>query len=145
MVDEQAFRSALKEMDKAECPFAKAVLGSRAACSRAQRFYLADREGVECREAVARMNCLAYLERVRAAAGPRLGGPAPLGTLPHGVAMKLQVGGALGLAEALGEAGASDIAALVATAVAREGGLDGLPLDAIAEAVLAFEPRRRRG
>ena len=145
MVDEQAFRSALRELDKAECPFAKALLASRASCSRAQRFYLADREGVECREAVARMNCVAYLERLRAAAGPRLGGPAPLGALPHGVAMKLQVGGAQGLAEALGEAGAGDVAALVATAIAREGGLDGLPLDAIVEVVIAFEPRRRRG
>ncbi len=145
MVDEQAFRSALNEMDKADCAFTKALLGSRAACSRARRYYLADREGVECSDAVARMNCSAYLERVRDAAGPRLGGPAPQGTLPHGMAMKLQVGGLQGLVEALGEAGTGDVATLVAAAVSREGGLDALPLDAIAEAVAAFEPRRRRG
>lgn len=145
MVDEQAFRSALKELDKAECPFSKALLGSRAACSRARRYYLADREGVECSDAVARMNCSAYLAQVRSAAGPRLGGATPAGALPHGVAMKLQVGGLQGLAEALGEAGTDDVAALVAAAVSREGGLDALPLDAIVEAVAAFEPRRRRG
>ncbi len=145
MVDEQAFHSALQAMDKAECPFAKALLGSRAACSRARRFYLADREGVECSDAVARMNCTAYLEAVRAAAGPRFGGPAPQGPLPHGVAMKLQVGGLQGLAEALGVAAVDDVAALVAAAVQRDGGLDALPLDAIAGVVQAFEPRRRRG
>jgi hypothetical protein len=82
---------------------------------------------------------------VRSAAGPQLGGATPAGALPHGVAMKLQVGGLQGLAEALGEAGTDDVTALVAAAVSREGGLDALPLDAIVEAVAAFEPRRRRG
>ncbi|NCF09319.1 MAG: hypothetical protein GWP66_01410 [Gammaproteobacteria bacterium] len=145
MVDEQAFRSRLDDLDKADCPFAKALLGSQAACSRARRYYLADREGVECSDAVARMNCTTYFAEVRGAAGPRLGATAPTGAMPHGVAMKLQVGGLRGLAEALGEAEAGDVAALVAAAISREGGLDALPFESILEAVAAFEPRRRRG
>ncbi len=145
MVDEQAFRSALADLDKAECPFAKALLGAHAACRLAQRFYLADREGVECVDAVARMNCGAYLDHVRAVAGPRLGAIDAGGALPHGVAMKLQVGGIRGLAAALGVAVVDDVATLVAAAVARDGGLDGLPQETIVAAVDGYAPRRRRG
>jgi hypothetical protein len=143
MVDEQAFRSALADLDKPECAFAKALLGSHAACGRARRYYLADREGVECVDAVARMNCTSCLEAVRAAAAPELGATDGGGPLPHGVALRLQVGGLRGLAAALGD-GVDDVGALVTAAVAREGGFGGLPMAEIVAAVLAFAPRRRR-
>lgn len=144
MVDEQAFRSALAALDKAECPFAKALLGGHAGCGRARRFYLADREGVECASAVALANCDAYLAGLRTAAGPQLAAGDRGGPLPHALALKLQVGGAQGLAAVLGADGTADIAALVAAAVDRPGGLGALAYPAIVDAVAAFTPRRRR-
>lgn len=148
MVDEQAFRQTLAELDKAECPFAKALLAGRAACSRARRYYLADREGVECVDAGARACCNDYLARLRGAAGPALGLADRGGPLPHGLALKLQVGGLDGLAAVLARDGASadtgDVAALLAAAVARHGRLADLPLDEVVAAVVAFTPRRRR-
>jgi hypothetical protein len=125
------------------CVFGKALQSHAAHCSRSARRAVGEREVVECGDSSARDRCSALVvlmhERARFALRlPRRGGP-----LMHSQAMRLQCGGLTGLRQAL-SAGHADVQELVDLAGRRDGGLGGLPWDALVAGMRAWVPRRRR-
>lgn len=129
---------------EAACVFRRALLARTAVCELARRDCFGEREVVVCGSPPARTNCatLAALlhERARFALKlPRAGQP-----LLHAQAMRLHCGGLAGLRQVLGADGA-DVHRLVMLAQERHGSLTELPWAPLVGAVVAWQPRRRRG
>lgn len=125
------------------CIFAKALLARSASCSLAERQSVGERELLQCRSPVARMNCgtLAALLHERSRFALRL--PAPGQPLMHVHALKLQCGGLTALRGTLGSA-TQDVHELVREAQQAHGSLADLPWQAMVMAMVAWQPRRRR-
>lgn len=125
------------------CVFARALMARTATCELAERRSLGERELLECRSPVARINCgtLAALLHERARFALRL--PAPGHPLMHAQALRLHCGGLQGLQRALGAARA-DVHATVVLAQQRHGSLTDLPWEAIVGELLQWQPRLRR-
>lgn len=127
----------------AACVFAKALLARAAVCELATRRAVAERELVECRSAVARINCatLAALLRERARFALRL--PQPGQPMIHAHALRLQCGGLLGLQQALG-AVQPDVHRMVGVAHERYASLTELPWEAIVNTLKQWQSHRPR-
>lgn len=126
------------------CVFAKALRARHAGCELVQRRALGEREWLGCTSAVARINCatLAALLRERSTFALRL--PRPGTPLPHVKIMRVQCGGLAGLQQALG-ADEGEVHQMVQEAQSRWGSLLDAPWDEIVRAVVAWQPRARRG
>lgn len=144
-MDETAYHSTRESVAARACVFARALLGRHADCALADRHALAEREAVGCRSPVARANCATLLGMVRERSAFALRQGHGTGPLPHALAMRLQCGGILGLAQAVDAADAHDVHALVAAAHARYGDLAGLPWADVVAAVTAWRGRPPRG
>ncbi len=147
-MDESEYRSTYQAVNQCRCVFEKALNSRRCTCSRSERFYLADREGVGCTRREDQQRCTELLDLMReqsrfALRMTHIGGP-----LPHNKEIKVQIGGLLGLQAALyperaGAAEVTDIGGLIDEAIARWGGLDALPFTDIVQRVVAFKGRQR--
>jgi hypothetical protein len=152
--DENALRRLRDAALANRCPFERALLARCAACSLARPVLVAEREVFGCVSAAASVRCGEYRQRLREAArfALRIDGDSPL---PFGKVIRLQCGGLIGLAEAIGTRDADDVgdapraAAVVADAdgllrdaLDLHGGLDGLPWSRIIRAVVRYQPRR---
>ena len=129
----------------APCPFGRAVLAGHAGCALARRRARGELEEIACASPVAHLNCalLVALLRERGAFALRL--PPASRTLAHVQAMRLQCGGALALAQALGRERPDDLHDLVAQARERWHALGDLPYGTLVPAMAAWQPRRRSG
>ena len=127
----------------AACVFAKALLARAAVCELATRRAVAERELVECRSAVARINCatLAALLHERARFALRL--PRPGQPMIHAHALRLQCGGLLGLQQALGAA-QPDVHRMVGVAQGRYASLTELPWESIVNTLKQWQSHRPR-
>ncbi len=128
----------------AACVFRASLLAHSAVCEMSRREGCEGHEVVVCSSPVARMNCgtLAALLRERARFALKL--PRASQPLLHAQTMRLHCGGIAGLRQALG-ADHADVHRLVALAHERHGSLTELPWVPIVQAVVAWQPRRRRG
>jgi hypothetical protein len=125
------------------CVFTKALLAHAAQCELASRQSVGETDALTCGSAVAHTNCttLAALMRERSAFALRL--PRPPAPLMHGKALQLQCGGLRGLQRAL-DAPQADVHRMVGLAHEQHGSLLDLPWQALVEAIVAWQPRRRR-
>ena len=135
-------------MNKARCPFEKAILGTQCACEMASRFSVAEQMGVECRSDIARNNCATLLVYLRERARFALKVTDTSESLPFGKEMKVMLGGLIGLQRQMAtEEGAAgrvqNIHALVQQAQAAYGSLDALPYQEIVKSIAAFQAKRR--
>lgn len=148
-MDQDAFRETYREVNERFCAFEKSILTNACGCSQAERFCIAEREGVHCRSDEARQRCLRVLELLRDQARFALRTRQEKAGLPHGKAMRIQVGGMRGI-RALIEPGAEDpdaipdVAALLSRAETQFGGLEALPYSRIMPHVSAYRGRPRR-
>jgi hypothetical protein len=146
-MDQDAFRDTYREVNEVYCAFEKSVLTNECQCRRAERFCIAEREGVHCRMESSQARCLRWLELLREQARFALRTDQGRRLLPHGKAIRLQVGGMRGLLLALhggAEAPAiDDVDTSLAEAEARFGSLDAVPFSAIIREVAAYTVRRR--
>lgn len=149
-MDEQAFKQTYRATNPLACPFEKAILICRCACSEAKRINIAERDTVNCLDAQAQGDCslLAGMLRHNAAFALKLTHADAV--LPHAKYVKVQCGGLLGLQAAMrqeqaGEARVEDIRGLVLEAQERYGGLQDLPYSEIVRGIAGFEFRRRSG
>lgn len=126
------------------CVFAKALLARHAACGLVQRRAIGERERLDCGSPVARINCatLAALLHERATFALRL--PRPGTPIEHAKVMRLHCGGLAGLQQALGAEG-REVHQMVQQAQSRWGSLLDAPWGEIVRAVVAWQPRGRRG
>ena len=147
-MEEDEYRSFYHAINQQRCIFEKSILSRRAYCRYAQRFNLADREGVACGQAQAAALCQTTLEHMRNSALfalklTRLDGP-----LPHAKEIKVQTGGLYGLQRILGVGDSSqaiaDITALLQAAVEQYGKIQSLPFEEIARSIVQFEGRTHR-
>ncbi len=127
-MDQDAFRRTYRDVNERSCAFEKSVLTNQCGCSQAARFCIAEREGVRCGSAEGHRQCLEVLALLRDAARFALRSNPTEGTLAHGKAMKIQVGGLRGIRAAID---------------ARFGALDRLPFSEIMQHVAAYRGKTR--
>ena len=147
-VEENEYRSVYHTINQHRCAYEKCILSRRANCHYAERFNLADREGVACHQQDAARLCRAILDNMRQKALfalklTRLDGP-----LPHAKEIKVQTGGLYGIQQILGDDDATqpipDIIAMLQTALTQYGDVQALPYEEIARSIARFEGRPRR-
>ena len=145
MVDETAFRETYRDVNECACVFEKTILTRQGDCAMAERFCIAEREGVRCGDPAAQATCSAFLDWVREQARFALKETALSERLPHGRAIRIQVGGIRGLAEALQQpVPVQDIHGLLQAALVQAGDISRLPGTDIVRGVAAYRPKRRR-
>jgi hypothetical protein len=147
-MDQDAFRQTYREVNEVYCAFEKSVLTNECGCRCAQRFCIAEREGVRCRSEPGQTRCLRWLDLLREQARFALHTEEERRLLPHGKAIRLQVGGMRGLKRVLDGSAAApiqidDIDGILAAAENRFGGLETLPFSEIMREVAAYQTRRR--
>jgi hypothetical protein len=133
-MDETAYRQALTTSIPRYCPFEKSVLTHCAACSRAVKHNIAEREVVACDKAQAHERCSALRDLLRrnfVFALGRLHIDAPM---PHAQEMRMQCGGLKGLQVTLdGSEEVADVDALLERAIQRYGDLTNFPYSQIVQ------------
>lgn len=146
-MDQDRFRQTYREMNERACLFEKSVLSGRCSCSQSARFCLAEREGVHCVSDEAQAQCEDLLELLRHHGRFALKLNDAAGVLPHGKAMRLQIGGLNGLFVAVTEiseppATITDIHGLIGQAIEMFGDLKRLPFNEIVKQVAAYKGRK---
>jgi hypothetical protein len=149
-MEEDEYRATYNTVNERRCVLEKALNTRKVTCSHAERFCLADREGVGCKTDAAQHRCQHLLTRMRDGARfvlqmTHIGGP-----LPHNKEIKVQAGGLLGLQAQLFPERAdsdevTDVFGLLNAADARFGGTDDLPYQDIVQYIARYKNRTRRG
>ena len=148
-MDQDAFRTTFRDMNDRYCLFEKSILSGECACSQANRFCLAEREGVHCKSDGAQRQCEELLELLRHHTRFTLKSSNDTGALPHGKAIRIQIGGLRGLNaavlgdEALPASKIDDIHGLINRALDSFGRLEDFPFQEIIKQVAAYKGRRR--
>ncbi|MBK5929697.1 hypothetical protein [Halochromatium salexigens] len=147
-MDNHVFRETYSVINERYCPFEKSILTNQCACSRAERFCIAEREGVHCKADEAQARCVTLLDLLRAQARFALRTTDGRSALPHAKAMRVQVGGLRGLQallhpEAEVPSTIDDIDAIVEAAIARFGRLEDVPFQRIVQQITAYRGRQR--
>ena len=148
-MDQDTFRKTYREVNERFCAFEKSILTNRCDCSRAERFCIAEREGVHCTAEEGQQRCLLALKLLREQAHFALRTHEDKATLPHGKAMRIQVGGMRGI-QALIEPDATDpdavpdVYTLLSLAERRYGNLHALPYSTIMPHIASYRGRPRR-
>ncbi|MEN8178793.1 MAG: hypothetical protein ABFS39_09245 [Pseudomonadota bacterium] len=147
-MDQDAFRRTYREINERFCVYEKSILSRKCTCSKAKKLNIAEREGVHCTSDEAQGQCLEFLERLRHLARFTLKSNDEKAVLPHGKAMRLQVGGLCGLFKALHEDQPipdtiDDVFSLINQARDDFDGLDNLPYQPLIQQVAAYKGRLR--
>ena len=96
-MDQDAFRQTYRELNERYCVYEKAILSRKCQCDQAKKLCIAEREAVHCTSDEAQQLCLSFLEQLRQHARFALKSNNEHAALPHGKAMRLQVGGLRGI------------------------------------------------
>ena len=147
-MDQDAFRKTYREVNEVYCAFEKSVLTNECRCSQAERFCIAEREGVHCRAQDRQARCLRWLELLREQARFALRADEERRLLPHGKAIRLQVGGMRGLMKVLDRADPTsktvdDVDGMLAQAEKQFKNLENAPFSEIMREVAAYQVRKR--
>lgn len=127
----------------ARCAFARAILAGQAGCALGRRQSRGESESVACASPVAHFNCALLLDLLRERGTFALRLPPPARPLVHAQSMRLQCGGALAIAQALGRDRPDDLHDMVAQAHVRWGGLADIPFAQVVAAMAGWRARRR--
>ncbi|MBU0498660.1 MAG: hypothetical protein KJ558_12425 [Gammaproteobacteria bacterium] len=147
-MDQDAFRKTYRDSSECFCIFETSILSHRCGCSLADRFCIAEREGIECRSDAAQALCSDFLETLREKARFVLKIHHGTGPLAHSKALRLQVGGLRGL-HALLHPGdplpllIRDIHKTVTACRDRFGDLEEIPYQEVIKQIAAFQDRKR--
>jgi hypothetical protein len=139
-------------VDDLKCPFNRVLLPGDFGCAHARAVTRREGPDIACAAPPTRDLCARVLAGLKAIGLPALGYTDDLTELPHGVAMKVQMGGLLGLQKLAGTPAntgstvVADVGAVVTAVVAGRGGDPAdLPYAALVADMSAFQLRRRRG
>jgi hypothetical protein len=147
-MDNEIFRRTYHSINERFCPYEKSILTNNCRCSQADRFCIAEREGVHCGSDEAQARCLELLEILRQQSRFALKSTDDRAALPHAKAMRIQVGGLRGLHAALAPdepvpAKIEDVHALLDAVVERFGSLEQVPFQPVIQQIAAYKGRRR--
>jgi hypothetical protein len=145
-MDSDAFRDTYRAINERYCVYEKAILTNNCACSKAQRFCIAEREGVQCTSDAAQARCIEALEILRQQARFSLKATKDDAVLPHAKAMRVQVGGLRGIHVALHPdvpppVRIAEVYGLLVQAVERFGALSALPFQVVIQQIAAYQGR----
>lgn len=147
-MDQDVYRKFYRDMNERFCLFEKGVLSGQCDCSQAEKFYLAEREGVHCKSAQGQLLCEELLQLLKQQARFTLKETDPTGVLPHAKAMRIQIGGLQGLSMVVNKdekpIPIEDIYSLVQQAVQLFERLELLPFQEIIKQIAAYRGRGRR-
>jgi len=133
-MDETAYRQALTSAYPRYCVYEKTILTNCAACSKAEKHNIAEREVVSCNSALSHERCSALHRQLRKNFTFALGKSHIDGPLPHAQEMRLQCGGLRGLQFTLdGSERVEDISTLMTMAQQRYGELVDFPYSQIVQ------------
>jgi hypothetical protein len=147
-MDQDAFRRTYRELNERVCVYEKSILSRKCNCSMAKKLCIAEREGVHCTTDEAQQQCEEFLEALRHHARFALKSNDERAVLPHGQAMRLQVGGLRGLYLVLHKdqqipENIDDVHGLLSQANAAFENLDNLPYQRLIQQVAAYKGRQR--
>lgn len=149
-MDQDAFRQTYKEVNERFCAYEKAVLTNKCGCSESEKFCIAEREGVHCNSDEGQERCLHFLDVLREQARFALRNVQQdqNSRLPHGKAIRVQVGGMRGLHRVLNPGTElpdfiEDIDGMLQTAEETFQSLESLPFSDIMPEIAAYEVKRR--
>ncbi len=147
-MDNEAFRRTYRAINERFCPFEKSILTNHCGCSRARRFCIAEREGINCGSDAAQARCRELLELLRRQARFALKTRDEQTALPHAKAMRVQVGGLRGLhavikPDAPVPGTIEDIDGIIEAALDRYHTLAALPYQPIIRRIAAYQGRKR--
>lgn len=151
-MDQDEFRRTYNDVNEQRCALEKSILANRCNCSRAERFCIAEREGVRCQSATGQQRCIELLDILQEQMKFALKATTRQARLPHNKAMRIQVGGLRGLHVALNPDIAApdsvpDVYGIIEEAVSMFGNLSALPFSTIAQEITAYKgrtPMRKR-
>ncbi len=148
-MDQDAYRSTYRDMNERSCLFEKAILSGQCRCPLAERFYLAEREGVHCTSDQGQSQCEEWLSLVRQHARFALKSQDGGGALPHAKAMRVQVGGMRGLWQLLNPDRElppviQDIRGLIGAAMEQFRSMDEIPFQEVIKHIASYQGRKRR-
>ena len=142
-MDESAYRQALTSAIPRYCPFEKTILTHCAACSKAEKHNIAEREVVACSSAASHERCIALRDLLRNSFTFALGKLHIDGPLPHAQEMRMQCGGLRGIQFLLdGDDEVRDVAELLERAQTQYGELAELPYSQIVQRANSFSKAR---
>jgi hypothetical protein len=149
-MDEHEFHQTLEALNQCPCPFEKAILSGRCACTKCQRLYIAERETAACTLPAAQERCIELLEQLCQNARFALKQTDLSSPLSHIKAMKVQCGGLLALQTIFSSEDASvqpikDIDALVTQAQETFGEFGNLPYQEMVKFISHYQVRRKKG
>lgn len=143
-MEEDEYKSTYSELASTRCVFEKALTNHQAKCDLSRHFCLADREGYSCEDAAASLNCSKLLEKLREKSIFVLKLRDIDGPLPHNMEIRVQVGGARGLAKLINVDKIDNIHRVLDEVINKFGSLDSLPYSEIIQSIEQFQGRRRR-
>ncbi len=148
-MDQDAFRETYHDVNQRACIFERAVLTNQCTCIKADRFCIAEREGVACTSSEGNQRCNSLITLLREQARFALrSSTSNEDALPYGKAMRVQVGGLRGLQAVLdGVSSASnpapEVFSLVALALERFGNLAEIPFSTIMPHISSYRGKTR--
>lgn len=147
-MDQEAYRKTYRQVNERYCVYEKAILTHQCACSQSEKLNIAEREATQCRSDASQAQCILFLDTLKNHARFALKLTGTPGVLPHGKAIKIQVGGLRGLQQVLAPeqdtaTPIDDVAGLIEQAMERYGNLDKLPFSIIMQQVAAYKGRKR--
>ena len=145
-MDEKEYRSTYQNVNPIKCEFEKAINSRTCNCAQANRFNLADREGVSCKSKLHQEQCQILLTSLRDNARFALQLNPGEQKLPHNAEIKIQNGGILGLKKLLANATCDEnnIAELINQISQQYADLAHLPYSEIMRDISAYQTRKRR-
>lgn len=149
-MDQDAFRETYRDVNERFCAFEKGVLTNQCKCSRAEKFCIAEREGVHCTSDEGQTQCLQLLDLLREQArfALKTSTTPEKRLLPHGKAIRIQIGGLRGLQLVLTPEQETprvieDVFELINQARGRFGDLTALPFPQIMQQIAAYRGKTR--
>lgn len=147
-MDQDAFRETYQQINERYCVYEKAILTHQCGCSKSEKLNIAEREATHCRSDSAQAQCVSFLDILKKHARFALKLTNNTGVLPHGKAIRIQVGGLRGLRQVLNPehdtiTPIEDVTGLITQAIDSYRDLDKLPFSTIMQQVAAYRGRVR--
>ena len=146
-MDERQYRSTYHSINPERCVFEKAINTRVCNCNKAQRFNLADREGVACKSAQGLERCSVLISQLRGNARFVFQRIEASQVLAHTEEIKIQNGGLLGLQSLIysdSNKTIEDIDNVITIAIDKFKNLEQLPYSQLIQSISNYQIRKKR-
>ncbi|HIJ22215.1 MAG: hypothetical protein HON68_06505 [Gammaproteobacteria bacterium] len=131
------------------CPFARALLSGHSRCQFAESFHIAERHGMQCKDAAALKPCEDLAAELHKQSSFALGVTHLPKPMTSNMELRIQCGGINGIVKITGSSTTSDylidIYSLLRLAVDQFGSIEALPYSRVMQSISQWKPRRRGG